>query len=159
MLEPKCLPSLIAAAWVAALTLLPASAATPVYKCVTNGSVTYQRDPCPSSEARKAQTVERLNIEQKKRNEASGVGRSREAVQRMPKAGDSPDTSSAESPGTSPPSGKQSPLATSYRCDGRRYCSQMTSCAESKFFLANCPGVKMDGDGDGTPCEEQWCGR
>jgi cold shock CspA family protein len=43
------------------------------------------------------------------------------------------------------------------RCDGRVYCSQMTSCAEATFFLRNCPGVKMDGDGDGVPCEEQWC--
>ncbi|MCU0805033.1 MAG: excalibur calcium-binding domain-containing protein [Burkholderiales bacterium] len=33
----------------------------------------------------------------------------------------------------------------------------MTSCAEATFFLSNCPGVKMDGDGDGIPCEEQWC--
>ena len=46
---------------------------------------------------------------------------------------------------------------TSFKCDGRVYCSQMTSCAEAKFFLANCPGVKMDGDNDGIPCERQWC--
>ncbi|MEA3277555.1 MAG: cold shock domain-containing protein [Pseudomonadota bacterium] len=46
---------------------------------------------------------------------------------------------------------------TAYRCDGRSHCSQMTSCAEAKFFLANCPGVQMDGDRDGVPCEWQWC--
>jgi len=45
-----------------------------------------------------------------------------------------------------------------YQCDGRVYCSQMTSCEEAEFFLANCPGVKMDGGGDGVPCERQWCG-
>ena len=45
-----------------------------------------------------------------------------------------------------------------YHCDGRVYCSQMTSCDEAEFFLANCPGVKMDGGGDGVPCEKQWCG-
>lgn len=45
----------------------------------------------------------------------------------------------------------------SYKCDGRIHCSQMTSCAEAKFFLANCSGVKMDGDNDGIPCEKQWC--
>jgi len=44
-----------------------------------------------------------------------------------------------------------------YQCDGRVYCSQMTSCAEAKYFLKNCPGVKMDGDSDGVPCERQWC--
>jgi len=43
------------------------------------------------------------------------------------------------------------------RCDGRTHCSQMTSCAEAKFFLQNCPGTKMDGEGDGIPCERQWC--
>jgi cold shock CspA family protein len=47
--------------------------------------------------------------------------------------------------------------STTYRCDGRTHCSQMTSCAEAKFFLRNCPDVKMDGDRDGIPCEEQWC--
>ena len=45
-----------------------------------------------------------------------------------------------------------------WRCDGRTHCSEMTSCAEAKFFLANCPGTQMDGDSDGTPCENQWCG-
>lgn len=45
-----------------------------------------------------------------------------------------------------------------FRCDGRQYCSQMTSCAEAEFFLSNCPGVKMDGNNDGVPCEKQWCG-
>lgn len=45
-----------------------------------------------------------------------------------------------------------------YRCDGRIYCSQMSSCEEATFFLQNCPGVKMDGNHDGVPCEKQWCG-
>ena len=50
------------------------------------------------------------------------------------------------------------PATDAYRCDGRIQCSQMTSCDEAKFFLANCPGTKMDGNGDGIPCEQQWCG-
>jgi len=44
-----------------------------------------------------------------------------------------------------------------FRCDGRTRCSQMTSCKEAKFFLKNCPNTVMDGDGDGIPCESQWC--
>jgi hypothetical protein len=44
-----------------------------------------------------------------------------------------------------------------YSCDGRRMCSQMTSCAEATYFIRNCPNTKMDGDGDGVPCESQWC--
>jgi hypothetical protein len=33
----------------------------------------------------------------------------------------------------------------------------MQSCEEAKFFLRKCPGTEMDGDGDGVPCEQQWC--
>lgn len=50
-----------------------------------------------------------------------------------------------------------SPAISHFSCDGRKYCSQMTSCAEATFFLKNCPGVQMDGDHDGVPCEQQWC--
>lgn len=45
----------------------------------------------------------------------------------------------------------------SFSCDGRTHCSQMTSCAEAEYFLKHCPGVQMDGNGDGEPCEQQWC--
>jgi endonuclease YncB( thermonuclease family) len=45
------------------------------------------------------------------------------------------------------------------RCDGRRYCSQMSSCEEATWLAKNCPGVKMDGNNDGVPCEKQWCKR
>lgn len=46
---------------------------------------------------------------------------------------------------------------TNYSCEGKVFCSEMTSCEEAKFYLRNCPGTKMDGDGDGVPCESQWC--
>jgi cold shock CspA family protein len=45
-----------------------------------------------------------------------------------------------------------------FNCDGRRHCSQMTSCAEARHFIRHCPNTEMDGDGDGIPCEDQWCG-
>jgi hypothetical protein len=51
----------------------------------------------------------------------------------------------------------ESQTASTFKCDGRTYCSQMTSCAEATFFLKNCPGTKMDGDNNGIPCEKQWC--
>lgn len=44
-----------------------------------------------------------------------------------------------------------------FACDGRVYCSQMTSCAEATYFIEHCPGTKMDGNNDGVPCEKQWC--
>ena len=53
---------------------------------------------------------------------------------------------------------RQSAGGDKFSCDGRVYCSQMSSCEEAKFFLAHCPGTKMDGDGDGIPCEKQFCG-
>ncbi|TRT84612.1 MAG: excalibur calcium-binding domain-containing protein [Microcystis aeruginosa Ma_AC_P_19900807_S299] len=56
------------------------------------------------------------------------------------------------------PQKKPSP-SPQFRCDGRTHCSQMRSCPEATFFLRNCPNVKMDGDGDGVPCESQWCGK
>lgn len=54
--------------------------------------------------------------------------------------------------------GSSAPIAAfNYHCDGRTYCSQMTSCEEATWFLKNCPGTKMDGNNDGIPCEKQWC--
>lgn len=44
-----------------------------------------------------------------------------------------------------------------YSCRGKIHCSQMNSCEEAKFYLINCPGVKIDGDANGVPCEKQWC--
>lgn len=44
-----------------------------------------------------------------------------------------------------------------FACDGRTHYSQMKSCDEAKYFVQNCPNVKMDGDNDGIPCETQWC--
>ena len=44
-----------------------------------------------------------------------------------------------------------------YSCQGKQHCGQMTSCKEARFYLKNCPNMKVDGDGDGVPCERQWC--
>lgn len=43
-----------------------------------------------------------------------------------------------------------------FKCDGREYCSQMRSYDEAKYFNDFCPNTKMDGDGDGIPCERQF---
>lgn len=47
--------------------------------------------------------------------------------------------------------------AQRFSCDGRQHCSQMRSCEEARYFLRHCPNTKMDGDGDGVPCEQQLC--
>ena len=54
-----------------------------------------------------------------------------------------------------PPASAPQSANQACRCDGRTHCSQMTSCDEATFFLRNCPGTQMDGDG--IPCESQWC--
>ncbi|WP_438862744.1 excalibur calcium-binding domain-containing protein [Neptunicella sp.] len=45
------------------------------------------------------------------------------------------------------------PPKQNFTCDGRQYCSQMTSRAEAVYFIKHCPKTKMDGDHDGIPCE------
>lgn len=108
---------------------LPAQAATNIYKCVEQGRVTYQNDPCSTGAPGPRPTVEQLNAQRKKQQQQAG-----------------------QAAGPTAPA-ERSPFA----CDGRRFCSQMRSCAEAKFFLARCPHTEMDGDGDGIPCEKQWC--
>ena len=51
----------------------------------------------------------------------------------------------------------EQPASANFQCDGRTFCSQMSSCAEAMYFLKHCPNVKMDGNHDGIPCERQWC--
>jgi len=44
--------------------------------------------------------------------------------------------------------------APSATCPSRRYCSQIGSCEEARFYLANCSwGWRLDADSDGVPCE------
>lgn len=76
-----------------------------------------------------------------------------------------PAAASAPPPPTRPPlpvserprAASPATAASAFRCDGRTHCSQMRSCEEARFFLENCPGVQMDGNRDGVPCEKQWC--
>ena len=113
--------------------------AAPANKCVVNGTVTYQQGLCPSDQVRKLPTIQELNAEEKKRRAAAAASAPVSAPDRVVPAAPA--------------------LSRSFSCDGRQYCSQMRSCAEAKYFLANCPGVKMDGDKNGVPCEQQWCVR
>ena len=40
-----------------------------------------------------------------------------------------------------------------FTCAGKRYCREMTSCEEAKFYLTQCGVGSLDGDKDGVPCE------
>lgn len=143
--------------------LLTASgvAAAAVNKCVVNGTVTYQREPCPSGQVRRPPTIQELNAEEKRRRESAAAAAQGKLA---PAAAAGPERPVPAPPGNN--SESRAPAANStgikpdgFSCDGRKYCSQMKSCAEAKYFLSNCPGVKMDGDKNGIPCEQQWCGR
>ncbi len=121
-----------------------------VFKCVINGSVTFQNSPCPVDKPVRPPTKDELNAERKKR-----LAESAAAAASAPRAASQGATSV---PANQAASGDQAPSREpAFRCDGSQHCSQMRSCAEAKYFLANCPGVKMDGNRDGTPCEQQWC--
>lgn len=137
--------------FIALCVVIPAQAATPVHKCLINGTVTFQRDPCPSNRPRNDPTPERLNSERKARMDsaasAAGAGDPSGAVV----------GAGGRAPAVHAPAPDPAPVQDRFRCDGRTYCSQMKSCAEAKYFLAHCPAVKMDGDRNGVPCERQWC--
>lgn len=51
-----------------------------------------------------------------------------------------------------PPAAPTSP-GDGFTCGGKRYCREMTSCAEARFYLNSCGLSRLDGDHDGTPCE------
>ncbi|RUO79307.1 excalibur calcium-binding domain-containing protein [Pseudidiomarina taiwanensis] len=49
---------------------------------------------------------------------------------------------------------KQRKRPLEFMCDGRRYCSQMTSREEAENFLAFCPDTQLDANQNGIPCED-----
>jgi hypothetical protein len=157
--------SVLAILFAALMSSLSFVEAQTIYKCTLNGSVTYQSDICPSSVVRKFPTAAELNTERQKRQQQAADGT---LTSHAPVAGDQRSSSSSMPSGSVEKSEKvratpaalpTAPASASFMCDRRQHCSQMTSCAESKYFLAHCPGVKMDGDRNGIPCEQQWCNK
>ncbi len=139
-------------------------AAPQVSKCVVDGTLSYQSGPCPTDPVRRHPTVEELNAAEKKRRAAAAAAAASASVSAASASARSgASTSAAPVPAAPAPAAEREllprlPAAEGFRCDGRQYCSQMKSCAEAKYFLAHCPGVHMDGDKNGIPCERQWCG-
>lgn len=44
-------------------------------------------------------------------------------------------------------------------CGAKRYCREMTSCAEAQFYLHQCGLSRLDGDGNGVACDSLCRGR
>lgn len=42
---------------------------------------------------------------------------------------------------------------TKFKCGRKRFCKEMSSCEEAKYYLENCGLSRLDGDNDGVPCE------
>lgn len=132
--------------------------ASAVHKCVINGNVTFQSGPCPVDKPSRQPTVDELNALRKKRLAEAAL-----AAASAPPGSPAPSQNGSQTglPAGSKPAVPRPANPPSqdpgFRCDGRQHCTQMRSCSEAKYFLANCPGVKMDGNGDGIPCERQWC--
>ena len=40
------------------------------------------------------------------------------------------------------------------RCGNKRYCREMTSCEEARFYHDECGVTRLDRDGDGVACED-----
>ncbi len=51
----------------------------------------------------------------------------------------------------------QTVATSAFTCGAKRYCREMTSCAEARFHLQTCGLAHMDGDQDGVPCEHKLC--
>jgi len=47
---------------------------------------------------------------------------------------------------------KKAASGTAFTCGTKRYCREMTSCKEARFYLKRCGLRRLDGDGDGVPC-------
>jgi deoxyribonuclease-1 len=47
---------------------------------------------------------------------------------------------------------KASLAGSNFSCEQRKSCKMMSSCAEAKFQLTECGNARLDGDGDGVPC-------
>jgi endonuclease YncB( thermonuclease family) len=62
---------------------------------------------------------------------------------------------SGSTPARTPPQ-RSTPDASAnaiFSCGSKRYCSQMSNCAEAQFYLRQCGVSRLDGDRDGIPCE------
>ncbi len=55
---------------------------------------------------------------------------------------------------SAPLTGRKAITDNSSQCSAqKKYCSHMDSCSEATFYLKECGRTRLDGDGDGAPCE------
>lgn len=64
-----------------------------------------------------------------------------------------PTSASAPAPASPAASAPTAAASGGFTCAGKRYCREMTSCEEAKFYLTSCGVATLDGNRDGVPCE------
>ncbi|CDH45488.1 hypothetical protein BN874_2470004 [Candidatus Contendobacter odensis Run_B_J11] len=52
------------------------------------------------------------------------------------------------------PSKPTATASAGWTCEAKITCKQMSSCDEAKFYLTTCGVKRLDGNGDGVPCEK-----
>ncbi|MDT4288897.1 excalibur calcium-binding domain-containing protein [Methylomonas sp. MO1] len=132
------------------IVLYAADSLGAVYKCTdTNGRIVYSDTACDTKVDRKTANLKPLA---EVKAEQQPVSKITDKVKSFFRNG-----SNSEQADAAPTGNAAEQRSQKYVCDGRTYCSQMTSCEEATFFINNCPDTKMDGNNDGIPCEKQWC--
>lgn len=122
-----------------------------VYKCTdTKGGIVYSDRPCSTDANNK--TKEPQPATQVK-PEPSLTSKAADKIKSFFR----PDSHLPNQTNSTPSPKGHEYNSQRFVCDGRIYCSQMTSCEEATFFINHCPNTKMDGNYDGIPCEKQWC--
>lgn len=64
-----------------------------------------------------------------------------------------PTPAAAPAPVSPAASAPKAATSSGFSCSGKRYCREMTSCEEAKFYLNTCGIGSLDGNHDGVPCE------
>jgi deoxyribonuclease-1 len=99
-----------------------------------------KQDPVDQWECERTQIIERIQGNENKAVKEvclqAGLWNGTSAVDSLP----------------SPPK-EDKPSSGNLQCGSERYCKQMTSCEEAKFYLLQCGVSSLDRDGDGVPCE------
>lgn len=133
------------------ILLYTASSMAAVYKCTdAHGGMVYSDRPCSSDAKNKTKEPQ---APAPLKSEQSSTTKAADKIKTFSR----PGSNSPAQPNSSAARDTSEYKSQKYICDGRIYCSQMTSCEEATFFINNCPNTKMDGNHDGIPCEKQWC--
>jgi endonuclease YncB( thermonuclease family) len=51
------------------------------------------------------------------------------------------------------PEERSADAVPAFQCGLKTYCREMMNCSEARFHLESCGLTRLDGDGDGVPCE------